>query len=268
MTSQPARHYLTQHRTAVASKQGRDDEVTEQNAWDALRTLHRLNLIDHDPDTPHRAVRVHQLIQRATRDTLASTQYEETARSAADALVTAHATSLGQSLRANAQALIGHAEDSLWQPDGHEVLICSGRSLGEAGQAAEAVAYFQALAQIACQRLGPDHPDTLIARSGVARWRGAEGDAAGAATAYAELLADRERLLGPDHADTLITRAILTRWRGEAGDAAGAATAFEQLLADHLRILGPDNPDTLTARHNLAHWQSEAGDAVVHQSTD
>ncbi|MFC5645609.1 tetratricopeptide repeat protein, partial [Kitasatospora cinereorecta] len=50
--------------------------------------------------------------------------------------------------------------------------------------------------------LGPDHPDTLTARSNLAWWRGEAGDAAGAAAAYDQLLPDLERVLGPDHPDT------------------------------------------------------------------
>jgi hypothetical protein len=51
--------------------------------------------------------------------------------------------------------------------------------------------------------LGPDHPDTLITRANLARWRGEAGDPAGAAIAFEALLTDYLRVLGPDHPDTL-----------------------------------------------------------------
>ncbi|WP_240677680.1 tetratricopeptide repeat protein [Actinacidiphila soli] len=70
-----------------------------------------------------------------------------------------------------------------------------------------------------CNRLGPDHPDTLTTRSNLARWRGEAGDAAGAAAAFEDLLADRIRVLGTDHPHTLATQHDLARWRGRAGSA-------------------------------------------------
>ncbi|MFI6959980.1 tetratricopeptide repeat protein [Nocardia sp. NPDC050408] len=105
------------------------------------------------------------------------------------------------------------------------------------------------------QTLGPDHRDTLTARSNLAYWLGESGDIAGAITEFEQLLTDQLRVLGPDHPDTLTTRSNLAHLRGKSGDIAGAITESEQLLTDRLRILGPDHPDTLTTRSNLAEWR-------------
>jgi hypothetical protein len=239
--------------------------VTAEDAAGALRALHRLSLIDHTPDTPHQAVRVHALTQRATRDTLTPDRHHTLARTAADTLTAAwpdpeRDTDLAQALRANTDALTRTAQDDLYRPDAHAVLYRAGRSLGDTGQATAAHAHFQHLATQTHHHLGPDHPDTLTARHNLAYWRGEAGDAAGAATATTELLADRLRVLGPDHPHTLNARHNLARWRGEAGDAAGAATAFAGLLADSVRVLGPDHPHTLNARHNLARWRDRSGE--------
>ena len=51
--------------------------------------------------------------------------------------------------------------------------------------------------------LGPEHPDTLIARHDLAYWTGEAGDPAAARDLFAELLPVRERVLGPEHPDTL-----------------------------------------------------------------
>ncbi|WP_329537107.1 FxSxx-COOH system tetratricopeptide repeat protein (plasmid) [Streptomyces sp. NBC_01450] len=270
LVSAPALDHITLHRTsgtASATTGPAPSTVTREDAVGALRALHRLSLIDHTPDTPPRAVRVHRLIQRATRDTLTPDLRDQLARTAADALRAAwpdieRDTDLGQALRANATVLTGTAEDPLYRPDAHVVLYRSGNSLGESGQVSAARDHFQRLATETSNRLGPDHSDTLDARGALARWRGEAGDAAGAATAFAELLTDSERVLGPDHSDTLDARAGLARWRGEAGDAAGAVAAFAELLADQERVNGPDHPDTLQARHNLASWQGWSGDAA------
>ncbi|PTH90613.1 hypothetical protein C9J60_05205 [Streptomyces sp. A244] len=268
LTSPPALAYLTEHRTRDG---GTDPDVSPRavgvdDAADALRCLHRLSLADHTPDTPHPAVRVHNLVQRATREALHPAARDMAARTCADALYAAwpeveRDTALGQALRANTAALIAHVADALWQPDGHLVLFHTGNSLGHTGLVTAARAYFQDLHTAARQNLGPDHPDTLETRADLTFWRGRLGDASGAATATVELLADFLRVLGPDHPDTLSTRHNLAYWRGEAGDASGAATAFAELLADSLRVLGPDHPATLTTRYYLAHWRGQADGA-------
>ncbi|MFJ2170344.1 NB-ARC domain-containing protein, partial [Streptomyces griseofuscus] len=213
VTSPPALAYLTEHRTGTGTGTTEPaTTVTARDALRALRTLHRFSLIDHNTTSPHQAVRVHQIIQRAVRDSLTQQQREQLAHAAADALTRAwpdveRDTALAQALRANSNALIRHSEDALHQSDNaHPILFRTGRSLGEAGQVLAALHHFRNLTHAVRTRLGPDHPHTLTARGNLAYWRGEAGDAAGAATAFAELLADRQRVLGPDHPDTLTTR--------------------------------------------------------------
>ncbi|MFF5447549.1 tetratricopeptide repeat protein [Streptomyces sp. NPDC012888] len=279
LTGRRARTHLAAHRTTAGPgrawrpkwwpgrRQRPAAPVTPEEAFGALRALDRLSLINHTPGAPHQAVRVHQLIQRATRDTLTPDQHDHAARAAADALMAAwpaveRDTDLAQSLRTNTDALIRHAADALYRPGVHAVLYRLGRSLGESGQVTAAIDYFQDLATTTGSRLGPDHPNMLTARNNLAGWRGEAGDAAGAAQAFTDLLVDQVRVLGPDNPDTLTTRNNLATMRGEAGDAAGAAQAFADLLADQMRVLGPDHPYTLTTRNNLAIWRGRAGDAA------
>ncbi|MCB5167464.1 tetratricopeptide repeat protein [Streptomyces bambusae] len=266
LTSQAARAYLAVHRTATDPAR-QEAPVSATEAVRALRALDRLSLIDHQPGTLRQSVRIHQLVQRATRDTLSPHQHDQAARSAADALVDAwpeieRDTDLAQSLRTNTAALTRHAEGALYRSEAHRVLYLHGRSLGESGQAAAAIDHFQWLLRIAGSRFGPDHPDTLFTRGNLATSCGQAGDAAGAVQAFGELLTDRERLSGKDHPHTLTARNNLALWRGEAGDAAGAAQAFADLLTDQIRVLGPDHPHTHTTRGNLATWRGHAGDAA------
>jgi hypothetical protein len=254
-------------------------EVHGDDVRDALHTLHRLNLItidahngaeadrpEHEPDVI--TIRVHALIQRAVRDTIALDRIPDLRRTAADALRELwpdvdRDVILRQALRANAGALTSASSNPLRDDTGfHPVLFRAGNSLGENGQPHAAVDYFRTLHVQAVHDLGPQHPDTLNTRSDLAYWRGKSGDATGAATAFEHLLTDHLRVLGPDHPDTLTTRANLAHWRGESGDAAETATAFEQLLTDRLRVLGPDHPRTLATRSNLARWRGESGDAA------
>jgi hypothetical protein len=150
LTSPTALAYLTEHR---APDGGTDPDVCPRavgvdDATDALRCLHRLSLADHTPNAPHQEVRVHNLVQRATREALRPAARDMAARTCADALYGAwpeveRDTALGQALRANTAALTAHAADALWQPDCHPVLFHTGNSLGHTGLVTAARAYFQ-----------------------------------------------------------------------------------------------------------------------------
>ena len=257
LTAPATLHWLTQ---------ASHDHVAPDDLHDAVRNLHRLNLLTHDPDNPTRSVRVHALVQRATAEQMTAEHRTGAALAVADALAEIWPDietdpDLGQVLRANTAVLAAAEPDPLWTPTGsHDVLFNAGNSLGKIGQVSAAAHYFHQLHTTAHTRLGPDHPSTLTTRHNLAHWRGEAGDPGGAVTASEQLLADRLRVLGPDHPSTLTTRHNLARWRGEAGDPGGAVATFEQLLADRLRVLGPDHPATLTTRHSLARWRGEAGD--------
>ncbi|MGW4758690.1 tetratricopeptide repeat protein, partial [Streptomyces chartreusis] len=268
LTGETARAHLAAHRTATGSNPTAEPApVSPSDAARALRALDRLSLIDHTPDTPHQAVRVHQLVQRATRDTVIPDRRDQYARTAADALMAAwpkieRDIGLAQALRANADALTRHAEDALYRPDAHAVLRRIGESLGNSGQIAAAINHYRHVISASQQSLGLDHLDTLDARSNLAHWRGEAGDQEDAAAAFIGIFADCRRVLGDDHPRTLNARISLARWRGEAGDAVGAAAAMEEVLADLRRVLSPDHPDILNAQISLARWRGEAGDAV------
>lgn len=106
---------------------------------------------------------------------------------------------------------------------------------------------------------GPDHPDTLDARFGLARWRGEAGDAAGAAKALAELHTDHLRIQGPDYPHKLRTQNELAYWmaikRGEAGDVDGAAEDLAALLVRRQQQDGPNHRNTLRTKNQLAQWR-------------
>jgi hypothetical protein len=68
---------------------------------------------------------------------------------------------------------------------------------------------------------GPEHPNTLATRAGLATWTGQAGDPAAARDQLAALLPVCERVSGPDHPATLTARGNLAYWARRAGDAAG-----------------------------------------------
>jgi hypothetical protein len=276
LTTPPVLEYLTSYLPEPPANASGEDagEVHDAIVDEVLRVLHRHSLLDHDRTALHREIRVHQLIQRATRENLIALPglgphlFTEVAHTAADALLhiwpPIERDQLGQVLRANTTALQHATGTALYSPDtgAHRVLFHAATSLGDTGQVTTAITACTNLHDTCLQHLGSDHPDTLATRHNVARWRGRAGDAAGAAAAFEELLADCQRVLGSDHLHTLTTRGSWAYYQGEAGDAAGAAAAFEELLADCQRVLGPDHPHTLTTRANQAAWRGQAGDAA------
>ncbi|MEU4835243.1 tetratricopeptide repeat protein [Streptosporangium sp. NPDC023615] len=263
LTSTPVLTYLATERRPQTT-----EEVSAADAYDGLRVLHRFSLIDHDPAASFQEVRVHQLIQRATRETLSGAESTAVAHVAADALLEVwpdvERDQAGPVLRANTATLHTLTGTALWEWNdmAHPILLRAATSLGDSGQVHAAVTEYTQLHATMTRLLGPDHLATLITRNNLATWRGLAGDAAGAAAALDDLLTDRLRVLGPDHPDTLMTRNNLAHWRGAAGDAAGAAAAFEDLLANHLEVLDADHSDILITRHNLASCRGTAGDVA------
>lgn len=238
--------------------------LTAASARQALRNLHLLSMVDHDPSAGPRAVRMHALAQRAVSEARRA-DLVVAVKVAADALLEVWPEvgadlELSQVLRANTAILARRDPDALWQPQVHPVQFRAGISAGEAGLVVQAAEHFTLLAKGCAERLGPDHPDTLAARGHLAWWQGEAGDVVGAVAAFEHVLADRLRTLGADHPDTLTTRGQVAWWRGEAGDPAGAVAACETVLTARLKLLGPDHPDTLTTRGHLARWRGEAGD--------
>ncbi|MEU7555553.1 tetratricopeptide repeat protein [Streptomyces sp. NPDC044571] len=264
------RDLITADTTAhhLAELVGRD--VQAQEVHKALRVLHRLNLLTDDEDDPWREVKVHALVQRATREAArrepaAAQTWRGRVRAVADALVTLgnerFKAGLQESLRLNARALAGHGGAALWDPDGHTLLFGLGASLGRHGDVHGAAAHFKELAATAAEHLGADHLDTLLARGHYATWLAASGHPALAAEERRQVIADRTRAWGEeDVPENLNDRANLATHLGEAGDTAAAVRGFEDLVERRTRIHGADHPHTLVSRGNLARWRGEAGD--------
>ncbi|WHT21931.1 tetratricopeptide repeat protein [Crossiella sp. CA-258035] len=240
--------------------------VDAEQARTALRGLHRMNLVTHDPGTPHRAVRVHTLVQRAAREELGE-RLPCWAKLVADALrqvwpPVEEDLPLVRALRANTAALHRHTAGQRWTAE-HELLFHAGNSLGESGQVAAATRWFHRLHRLTRQLVGADHPSTLTARHNAAYWRGETGDAAGAVRELERVLADQERVLGPRHPHALTTRHNMARWRGHAGEHARTVPELAAVLREQERVLGARHPDTLTTRHDLARWRGATGDATT-----
>ncbi|MET8807207.1 tetratricopeptide repeat protein [Streptomyces sp. NPDC004546] len=253
-TSRPGRRrWLRHHQPAV----------TEQDIHTALDCLRTYALIAQD--TARAPVRVHAVTARAIRETILPEALPAMARTAADAILSLWPEldhidrDLSAALRANAMLLDQHTSPCLWKPTTHGCVSWVSRSLTAAGLYEQAVEYDQRMLQQSHETHGPDHPDTLSARSNLAVSYRDAGRTQEALELSERVLADRERLLGPDHPDTLSARNNLAVSYSDAGRTQEALELSERVLADRERLLGPDHPDTLTARNNLAASYSDAG---------
>jgi hypothetical protein len=100
--------------------------------------------------------------------------------------------------------------------------------------------------------LGPDHPDTLNARSNLAAAYQAVGRVADAIPLFEYVLVARQRVLGPRDADTLTSQNNLAATYQDAGRHAEAILLFKLTLAARERLLGAGHPSTLNSQADLA----------------
>ncbi|MGH8901526.1 MAG: AAA family ATPase, partial [Egibacteraceae bacterium] len=95
--------------------------------------------------------------------------------------------------------------EHLWALDRHGQALATVQAR-QSHVSAENLARWRSWHKRTDRTLGPYHPDTLVARSHVARWTGEAGDAREALALYQGLLPDQEQRLGADHPDPLTTR--------------------------------------------------------------
>ncbi|WP_308123724.1 FxSxx-COOH system tetratricopeptide repeat protein [Modestobacter marinus] len=109
--------------------------------------------------------------------------------------------------------------------------------------------------------LGPDHPDTLTAASGLTLALVQLGEAERARALGEDTLQRSRRVLSPDHAKTLWTAATLGVALVQLGEARPARALGEDTLQRSRRVLGPDHATTLLAATDLIHALVQLGEA-------
>ena len=235
-----------------------EDELEVDAAVAALR---RYSLVTPAGDG---LVSVHRLVQAVTADQMpadVADQWRQAAAALTEAAIPADtqlpaAWPVCALLLPHARAVLELTSGGMWR---------IARYLAHSGNYPAARDLFQLIAGAYGEddAYGPEHRQTLAARSNLAFWTGKAGDAAGARDQYAVLLPIEERVLGPQHPNSLADRGGgFAYWTGVAGDAAGARDQFAALLPMQERVMGAEHPDTLTTRHHLAHWTGQAGDAA------
>ncbi|MFJ2648038.1 tetratricopeptide repeat protein [Streptomyces sp. NPDC087420] len=267
---------MTAYRDSARTDPGPDPRSAERAVLLALRALHRLSLITHEPSRTPASVETHALVQRATRETVPAHALPGLAGAAADAIEELWSGTAESPYGPDTEAALYRGVESLRRtaPGGllrngrmHPVLRRVGPYLAELGRdAAERDVCRELLAQ-ARATLGDGHRDVLVLRGQVARATGELGEAATALASLVEIRREAERTLGPSDPDTLTVRLHEARFRMEAGAVAEALDDFTELAGRAATVLGADHSLVTDARRNAALCRSLTGDAVGARDT-
>ena len=155
----------------------------------------------------------------------------------------------------HARAVLDLTSDGMWR---------IAQYLGFSGSYPAARDLFQLIADAHQEddAYGPEHPDTLAARSSSPSGPGRRGMRPGPATSSPRCCPSASGSWAPSTPTPWPPAPTSPAGPGQAGDAAGARDQFAALLPVSERVLGAEHPDTLTTRANLAYWTGEAGDAA------
>ncbi|MFE5951232.1 tetratricopeptide repeat protein, partial [Streptomyces massasporeus] len=263
-TSDATNAYLTAHLPPDNCREDEPDEQT-QPAYGVLRLLHSYGLITDDFQAEPRAVHIHALTARATREATPDTTLDTVKAAAADALMEIWPSAdhtqpdLRAVLRTNTETLTTLALELLWSTGRHGLLYYAGVALLHAHLRSAGIGYWEGLALDAERVLGGDHPDTLTARNSLATSYHQAGRTSDAIEVLGQVVRDRERILGTHHPDTLSARNSLGACYQHAGRTSDAIEIQEQVVKDSQRIRGSDHPQTLNARNSLAASYQQAG---------
>ena len=121
-----------------------------------------------------------------------------------------------------------------------------------AGDAAQAVPWYQRLVTERARELPAGHPAVVAARVSLGRALIRAGGPAEAVTVLQGAAADCERSPGPGHPDTLGVADELAAAYQAAGDTAAAGRLLTRTLAERERLQGSDGPQTMATRERLA----------------
>ncbi|MEE4546346.1 tetratricopeptide repeat protein [Streptomyces sp. V4-01] len=235
------------------------EPVDADTAWAAMRVLHNYSLIDHDPSAGPRAVRVHALTGRATRENVVDGR-ELLTLAAGAALMELwpddlhDQRALTSALIDNAEALAANSGDALWQSGAYALLYRAGMSQVRLGTPEDALAFWRRTAEQSARRLGPGHASVVSARTSllaalINAGRFDEGIEEAQSVLETLRAADGDRL-----EESLAVSHSLAALLQHAGRLAEAITLQTEVVADARRALGSDDLLTLNAVNSLGHF--------------
>jgi tetratricopeptide (TPR) repeat protein len=264
--------YATAGRAAAQARHRRRSRVSAELVDRALTRLVERSLLNFALDG--QTVIAHRQVMQVVRELLAQQgRLAAVCRAAASVLDTRAAALAGSqdhaavrdilqqmtALRDHAAGPVAEADDEL-----ASVLLSlrfwNLHHLNQLGDSAsQAIAVGEPLVADFEHVLGPDHPDTVTARSSLAAAYQAGGRATEAIPLYEQNLGACERLLGADHPRSLNSRSSLAVAYAGAGRLAEAIPLLERTVAARERVLGPDHPDTVNSQNDLAAAYRDAG---------
>ena len=121
-----------------------------------------------------------------------------------------------------------------------------------AGQAWEAVTWYQRVLAERGHELATGHPAVVAARVSLARALIMAGEHADAVFVLQRAVSECEHFRGSGHPDTFGAREELAAAYHAAGEAGAAIGLLARTLADRRRLQGPRHADTMTTRDHLA----------------
>jgi len=150
---------------------------------------------------------------------------------------------------------ITSASERVLGPD-HPDTVMAAEHLADAymtaGQALEAIRWYEWVLVLRIRTLGQDHADTIATRRNLGHALVAAGQFRDAATALEQVATDYERDLGANHLDTIGAREDLAAAYSAAAQYADAASLYRGTLDHRDRLEGSHHPDTLATRQKLA----------------
>ncbi|MFF5706570.1 tetratricopeptide repeat protein [Streptomyces sp. NPDC012794] len=247
------------------NEHGPSEPVSAVHLRQSLQILNRYALITYDSKSTGQEIRIHALTARAVQENTPHTLQYHLARTAADALLAIWSDGPGPGhessavLRANTVTLVRHAGQHLWEGEPHRLLFHAGRSMVSSGLFQSALAHWKELLAVTEETRGPEHPDTLNARTALAYTYDLLGHYDKAQLLGEQNLADFIRLHGADDAGTDTARAFLALTYCHLGEYGTALRLEEQVLAARIRVYGDDHLETHWARANLAVTYNQLG---------
>lgn len=133
-----------------------------------------------------------------------------------------------------------------------DALLTVTNLLAKSQQSNVVVSLYRNFVQFWEKLYGPEHPNTLSSRTGLASALSAQGKVAEAERECRAVLALQERVLGTEHPDTLASRNNLAVTLWEQGKTAEAEQEHRSVLVINESLLGPEHPSNLISRNNLA----------------
>ena len=240
----------------TATEQALADTQESRNQTDAVNTFLVEAFRSPDPSEDGRAIRVVDVLDRATEKLEKEFTGSEGTR--ARLLAALSQTYAGLGLRDNALVLIEKARflrQAAHGPDHPDTIgTCSELVINYAytGRATEAIELGEATFRLSESRLGADHPTTLDTRNALGTAYRVAGRLSEAVALDEGTLRLREATLGADHPQTLESRNELANAYWTANRLTEAVKSYEDTVKLCESKLGRDHAHTMASRGNLA----------------